>query len=384
MRPTVVESAPEALERLQQAGKSGKPYPLVLLDAMMPEMGGFELASQIKAQPDLAAATVMMLSSAGSRDDAARCRELGIHQYLVKPIKQSELMNAMVSALSLRGTETCGAIGKVAVPRRSEAGATERPLRILLAEDNVVNQRLAIRLLERRGHHVTTVGNGREAVIAATAPDAQFDLVLMDVQMPEMNGLEATAAIRRREQALGAHLPIIALTAHAMKGDRERCLEAGMDGYLSKPIAVDALFAAVAEVLPRALGQEAPAPPAHQACGPTPTLDTEAMLGIVEGDLELLGDLAEAFLAYYPQQLSQLRRALVELDHASFHRSAHTIKGTVSNLAARRAVELAEELERIPAPQLAPRLEAQVLCLEEELLRVHQAISAFLVESAAR
>ena len=384
MKPTVVESAPVALKCLLQAGKSGEPYPLVLLDAMMPEMDGFELASQIKAQPDLARATVMMLSSAGSRDDAARCRELGIHQYLVKPVKQSELMNAIVSAMSLSGAETRRTIVKASVPCRSEADATGRPLRILLAEDNIVNQRLAIRLLERRGHQVTTVGNGREAVIAATVPDAQFDLVLMDVQMPEMNGLEATAAIRQHEQAFGIRLPIIALTAHAMKGDRERCLDAGMDGYVSKPIAADALFAVVAEVLPRVLGKEVSAPSAHPVSGSAPTLDTEAMLRIVEGDLELLGDLAEAFFAYYPQQLRQLRQALIELDHPTFHRGAHTIKGSLANLAAGRAMELAAELERIPAPQLVPTLEVQVLCLEEELLRVHQAISAFLLENPAR
>jgi len=384
MKPTVVESASLALECLLQAGKSGEPYPLVLLDAMMPEMGGFELAAQIKAQPDLAGATVMMLSSAGSHEDAARCRELGVHQYLVKPVKQSELMNAIVSAMSPLRVEPRSTVGKVSNPCRSEAGATGRPLRILLAEDNIVNQRLAIRLLERRGHQVTTVGNGREAVIAATDPDAQFDLVLMDVQMPELNGLEAAAAIRRQEQGLGTRMPIIALTAHAMKGDRERCLEAGMDGYLSKPIAVDALFAAVAEVLPRELGTEAPPPSTHGASGPAPTLDTQALLDIVEGDLELLGDLAETFLAHYPQQLSRLRRAMVELDHPTFHRSAHTIKGTVANLAACRAVELAAELERIPAPQLAPTLEARVLCLEEELLRVQHAILAFLRATQAR
>ncbi len=241
MLPTAVESATEALDALRQARRATQPFRLVLTDAHMPEMDGFGLAEAIQRDPDLAGATIMLLTSGGQRGDAARCRELGVAAYLTKPVGQSELQAAIRTVLGFGAAAAASSL----VTRHSlrEAGSESRGLCILLAEDNPVNQHLAQRLLEKRGHSLVVVANGREALAALEAHS--FDIVLMDVQMPEMNGLEATAAIRRREEATGAHVPIIAMTAHAMVGDREKCLAAGMDGYVSKPLRPQELFAAI-------------------------------------------------------------------------------------------------------------------------------------------
>jgi signal transduction histidine kinase/DNA-binding response OmpR family regulator len=235
MRPTVADGGLAALSELQHAVALGSPFPLVLLDAQMPDMDGFTLAERITQTPALAGVTIMMLSSVDLPGDTSRCRALGIATYLTKPIKQSELLDAL---LNVMGHTAAAVLDKV--PARAPIPAPGRRLRVLVAEDNAVNQRLAMRLLEKRGHYVVVRGNGRDAV--AVMKDESFDIVLMDIQMPEMDGFEATAAIRAQERQSGVHVPIIAMTAHAMKGDEERCLVAGMDGYLSKPITPQRLF----------------------------------------------------------------------------------------------------------------------------------------------
>jgi PAS domain S-box-containing protein len=232
MRPTLVEGGEEALAELSAAWQAGTPYPLIVTDLLMPAMDGFGLVERIRQRPELAAPTIMMLTSAGHRGDAVRCKELGVAAYLLKPIRQSELREAIARVLGARGHE--GAIPLVTRYSLGDARDPDSSLRVLLAEDNAVNQRLATRLLEKRGHRVMVAANGLEAMEALAKET--FDLVLMDLQMPEMDGFQATTAIREKEKASGAHLPIIALTAHAMKGDRERCLAGGMDGYLAKPI----------------------------------------------------------------------------------------------------------------------------------------------------
>ncbi len=239
MKPTVVDSAREALFLLQDAQKSGKPFPLVISDVHMPEMDGFTLAKQIKENPALAGATIMMLSSGERLGDGERCRDLGLNAYLTKPVRQSRLRDAIVAAL--RGA-AAPLSQDVTVTRRS-MDETRRCLRVLVAEDNHVNQVLAKRLLEQRGHTVVTANNGVEAV--AQVETSEFDVVLMDVQMPEMDGFQATHAIREKEQKTGKHIPIIALTAHAMKGDQERCIAAGLDGYVSKPLQITELLQAI-------------------------------------------------------------------------------------------------------------------------------------------
>ena len=232
MIPVCVESGQQALAELASARQEERPFGLIVTDMHMPKMDGFELVEHIRERPELYTATIMMLTSAGHRGDAERCQKLGVSAYLLKPIRQSELREAIARVLGASAQE-----GMIPLVTRFSLGDARDPseiLRVLVAEDNLVNQRLVVRLLEKRGHRVAVAGNGQEA-LAALEKEA-FDVVLMDVQMPEMDGFEATAAIRRREKSSGLHQIIVALTAHAMKGDREKCLAGGMDEYLSKPI----------------------------------------------------------------------------------------------------------------------------------------------------
>ena len=236
MQSTSVDSGEKALDELTAAQRNGTPYALILTDLLMPEMNGFDLVERIRHRAELSAATIMMLTSLGQRGDAARCRELHVSAYLVKPVRQSELHDAILRVLGAGPSQPDVLITRHTL--REYPRLTPR-LRILLAEDNSINQKVISRLLEKRGHKVIAVETGRAALDALDKN--RYDVVLMDIQMPEMDGLEATAAIRRREQAGGGHQQIVALTAHAMKGDAERCLAAGMDGYLAKPVNPDDL-----------------------------------------------------------------------------------------------------------------------------------------------
>jgi PAS domain S-box-containing protein len=250
MKSTSTEGGEEALEQLSLARDAGEPYALILTDMHMPNMDGFSLVERIRQRPELSTATIMMLTSAGHRGDAARCQELGVAAYLLKPIRQAELREAI--ARVLEGKEQEGVIPLITRYSLQDARDPATFLRVLLAEDNPVNQRLVVRLLEKRGHRVVVAANGLE-VLDALGKES-FDLVLMDVQMPEMDGLEATAAIREKEKGGGVHQSVIALTAHAMKGDRERCLAAGMDGYLSKPIRPQELDAILESYMEHRMG----------------------------------------------------------------------------------------------------------------------------------
>jgi signal transduction histidine kinase/CheY-like chemotaxis protein len=232
MKPTSVDSGEQAMAYLSAARQAGKPYGLVLTDMHMPMMDGFSLVQRIRESPELSTAVIMMLTSAGHRGDALRCKELGVSAYLLKPIRQSELREAIARVLGAQ--EQKGPTPLITRYSLLDAQEATISLQVLLAEDNPVNQMLAVRLLEKRGHRVVVAANGREAL--AALEKKKYDLVLMDVQMPEMDGFEATSAIREKEKASELHQPVVAMTAHAMKGDRERCLAAGMDGYLSKPI----------------------------------------------------------------------------------------------------------------------------------------------------
>jgi CheY-like chemotaxis protein len=236
MDPALAGSSTEALALLAKADESAKPFDLLLVDGHMPETDGFTLVKQIRQRASTSRAEIIMLTSAGQRGDAARSRKLGVAAYLTKPVTESELLDAVLAALGAKAEKP---EPPVLITRHSLREG-QRKLRILVAEDNVVNQTLAARLIEKRGHTATIVGSG-QAALAALERDS-FDVVLMDVQMPEMDGFEATAEIRKMEKATGQHVPIIAMTAHTMKGDRERCLTAGMDSYVSKPIRPDELF----------------------------------------------------------------------------------------------------------------------------------------------
>ncbi len=257
MRSTSVESGDAALWTLIEAQTTNQPFSLVVTDMHMPGMDGFTFIERMRERPELSAAIVMMLTSAGHRGDAVRCQELGVSAYLLKPIRQSELREAIARVLGAQ--EVAGAIPLVTRYSLGDARDPSTILRILLAEDNPVNQRVASRLLEKRGHRVQVVADGREAVMALSKEP--FDLVFMDMQMPEMDGFEATTEIRKKEAGGPNHLPIIALTAHAMKGDRERCLAAGMDGYLSKPIRPVELDEVLEKYVARSAEDVVPTPP---------------------------------------------------------------------------------------------------------------------------
>ncbi len=246
MKPVMAESGRAGLAAMLEGKIAGVPFPLVLLDGQMPEMDGFSVAEEMRGDPELAGTTILMMTSAGRRGDGARCKALGIAAYLMKPISQTELLEAILTVLDMPS----GGPDRPEVVTRHSLRESRRKLRILLAEDNKINQLIASRVLGKRGHTVVIVGNGREALAALDEPgQRRFDLILMDVQMPEMDGFEATEIIRARDRSAGTHLPIIAMTAYAMKGDAERCLAAGMDGYVSKPIQVDQLVATIDSVL---------------------------------------------------------------------------------------------------------------------------------------
>jgi two-component system sensor histidine kinase/response regulator len=238
MKAVTVDCAEAGLSTMETSAREARPFSIVIVDGQMPGTDGFTLVKQIQARPELAGTIIIMLTSIGQKGDAARCRELGIAAYLVKPARQSELLETLCRVLRKSpSTESPKLITRHTL--REERSR----LQILLAEDNAVNQTLAVRLLEKRGYAVTVAGDGRAAV--AALEKQSFDLVLMDVQMPEMDGFQATAAIRAKEQPGGRRQPIIAMTAHALKGDQDRCIAAGMDGYVSKPIRTADLFAAI-------------------------------------------------------------------------------------------------------------------------------------------
>ena len=336
MKPTIATNGPAAIGAMTVAKATGRPFALVLLDANMPEMDGFEVARRIQQDPGLAGATIMMLSSSGQHGETAMCRQLGIVNHLTKPVDQRDLLAAIGHALAREQS------GRPALPASMlPADLPERRLRVLLAEDNPVNQRLAASLLERRGHHVTIAANGRDAVAAIAK--TKFDVVLMDVQMPEMGGFEATAAIREAEHATGVRLPIVAMTAHAMKGDRERCLAAGMDEYLTKPLDSKRLCDTVEHIA----GIRAAAP----ALAPAGIGDVSAIpdpvLARVGGDRQLLAEISRLFLDDAPRHLDRIRAAIDARDGESLRRAAHGLKGAAANFEADGVVQAARALEEI-------------------------------------
>jgi two-component system sensor histidine kinase/response regulator len=342
-RPTAVGSGREALDALSAAATTGRPFTLVLLDVNMPEFDGFQVAEQIAARPELAGATIMLLSSSGHHGETSRCRELGVSAYLTKPIQASDLHDSICRALNRTSTAPEGHA------TRPSTGQMVRALKILLTEDNLVNQRVAVGLLTKRGHDITVANNGLEALAALER--SPFDVVLMDVQMPEMGGLEATAAIRQREREHGGHIRIVAMTAHAMKGDRERCLAAGMDGYLSKPIDPALLYSALEHQT--SAPTRAPAAPAAAA-----PVDRERLMVRLEGDEQLFLDVVRLFLDDCPMRLAAIKAAVDSRDAEKIRTTAHALKGAAANLSAQRLFEAARTLERLGAERRLEPAEA--------------------------
>jgi CheY-like chemotaxis protein/HPt (histidine-containing phosphotransfer) domain-containing protein len=356
MKPVSVASGSEALAELRKASAAGRPVKLVLLDVMMPHMDGFEVAERIAKDSEIPGTTILMLSSAGKAEHVERASECGVARCLTKPVTQSELLDAITNSLGV-----AAAADRPKDFIQAGRPADFVPRRVLLAEDGLVNQKVATILLERRGH-VVTIANTGEEVLDALGRE-RFDLVLMDVQMPVMDGFEATTEIRKREQAAGKHLPIIAMTAHAMKGDRERCLDAGMDGYLSKPFRPNDLFRAVEQfeasksgamkggrrsanpyathgTRRRRKSEPAPAPDPNQ-----PVFDKSEALHRVGGGADVLCDLVELFSQECPKQLDRIEHAYREGDMPGMARAAHALKSSVAIFAAPAAHAAALRLE---------------------------------------
>ncbi len=344
MLPTAVESGEQALQELERASASGTPYVLAILDVQMPVMDGFELAQRILVQPKYEGATVMMLTSEGQRGHAARCRELGVASYLMKPIAQSELLDAIMTALGEPLQSSTPLI------TRHPLRENRRRLNLLLAEDNAINQTLAVRLLQKLGHTVTVANNGLEAVEHWQA--GGFDAILMDVDMPMMNGYEATERIRAIETTshglVPAHTPIVAMTAHAMRGAREICLSHGMDAYLAKPIDTKALWLELDGLMPVSVAEPevAPATPVPSSAK---VADFAAARQTMDDDRELFEEIVKLFQRDAPVQMQQIREALARGEGEVVHRGAHTIKGMAGIFSAERTVQAAARLENLAA-----------------------------------
>jgi len=351
--PTLVDGAPAALTALEAARRASRPFHLVLLDAQMPGTDGYTLARRIRGRKT-GGPILVLLTSAGLHEKT-ELRRLGIHAALLKPVKQSDLLDTILTTLGRRST------GRERPP--ANLARPSRRLSVLVVEDNRVNQTLARRILEQRGHQVTMAENGRQALEALDR--GRFDVVLMDVQMPVMNGLEATARIRAREQGGDRHVPIVAMTAHAMRGDRERCLEAGMDGYLVKPIQADEMIAALERFAGNGQADES-----VETSGESANLADArtAMLDHLGGDLALATELAQIFLEDRDAMVAGIERAIVANDGEGLRIAAHTLKGAVGNFGATAVAAAALRLEKIGASGALQEAAGALEVLNRELV----------------
>jgi signal transduction histidine kinase/DNA-binding response OmpR family regulator/HPt (histidine-containing phosphotransfer) domain-containing protein len=372
MRPGAEESGAKALAAMDAAQKKGDPFRLVLIDGHMPEMDGFELAGRIQRRSmpkGEREATILMLTSGGQPGEAARCRELGVAAYLVKPVLKADLMAAIRTALNEGRNIT------PALVTRHSLRESKRKLRILVAEDNAVNQAVILRLLRKMGHAPVPAQTGKEALSFAAAE--QFDVAFMDVQMPEMDGLAATAAIRESEKKSGVHLPIFAMTAHAMTGDRERCLEAGMDGYITKPLRFSDIERTLASLTgsPETSGQpvviaQAIAQGIENALAPAAAAafwNRAEALERVQGDEKLFEEVCQIFLEEAPKLLWRLQQAIAAGDAEEVMRAAHSLKGQSSYLSASRTFQVARELEEMGRRQNLSGAGDRLAVLEREM-----------------
>ena len=381
IKTTCVEGVDQAIDSLRQAREADQSFDLVLSDVHMPEKDGFALAAEIRKDEKLAGAVIMMLTSGDRSEDVQQCREFGVSAYIRKPIKQSELFDSIVAALAIDGTSDAGS-DESDDPERREIVIP--PLRVLLAEDSVVNQKLALALLKKWGHSGTVANNGKEAVELAT--NETFDVVLMDVQMPEMDGLEATRKIRQSEAGTERHLPIIAMTAHAMKGDRELCLESGMDDYVSKPVRpwqlINALSRFFAEDA-RTVGvsrEEATASVTHsdEVTAEKYQVDWPVALKITQGDRDLLREIAGAFLEEVRIVMADLKYALKKEDAPTAQRMAHTIKANFRTFGVTDAHDLAFECEKAGKAGELELVRGQLTELQEASKEVSSQLRSFI------
>ena len=374
-QPVLCSSGREALLTLGQAKQRKTPFGVVLLDARLPDPDGLKVVERIKSDPKLAKVTVMLLCGASQGANLTQCQRGGVATYLTKPVLAQELQEAILRVLdtSQRRQPTA--------PEGLPPAKAARKLRILVVEDNEVNRTLVTRLLEKLGHNVVVACNGREGVATVQrAPRGTFDLLLMDMQMPEMDGFEATAAIRAHELVTGGHVPIVAVTAHAMKGDRERCLASGMDAYISKPIPrrelLDLLHeyeALHAQVLDASHPQEqVEGRPLRQEDEP---VDCQGVRDYLAGDSQLLSELIKIYLAQGPSLLAAAQQALREKNGRDLARVAHTLKGSAGNILAQASVEIAERLEALAAEGDFTRAQEMIDALQEEMECLRSSLS---------
>ena len=356
-----------ALAVLRAAAASGDPFDLAIIDRTMPRMDGGELGQRIKQDPRLAKTVLVMLTSKGERGDARHARELGFAAYLLKPIRHSQLHDCLAEVLG-DGIGATDAAGQRLITRHSMAEAKKQQVRILVAEDNAVNQRLAEKLLEKLGYRAVLVDNGLKAVAALKAEP--FDLVLMDCQMPGMDGYQATQEIRRLEAGTGRHTPVLALTAHAMKGDRETCIEAGMDDYLAKPVRPADLEAALSRWL---LDGAAP----HRASPPEPqddVFDREAVLERVGGDEGLLSEILAIYFKDAPRLLAEVEAAVREGDADAVRLNGHALKGSSANIGATAVQAVAYELETAGAQHDLAHAQSLMGTVAQEIERLRDTL----------
>jgi CheY-like chemotaxis protein len=348
MKTTSAVGAEAAFTALQQAILANERFDAVVSDCQMPDIDGFSLARSIRHDKELTETPIVMLTSVERPDVADRCRRLGIDACLTKPVKHSDLLDALATLFGV-STRRAGDMQK------APSAAPARPLRILVAEDNVVNRKLVTTLLQKRGHDIVAVENGADAVAAvAGAGERWFDVILMDIQMPVMGGFEATAAIREHQHDV-SHTPIVALTAHAMQGDRERCLAAGMDGYLSKPIDVAQLISTIER-----FGSEKEPPPSAGPRAETEHVadfDEEAALSYTGGDRGLLKEVVALFRAERTSTLRRIQKAIAKNDGAELRSAAHALKGSIATVGGLAGRQAAAELEAMGVSNVFDRAE---------------------------
>ena len=360
MKPVSVKDGEEALAVMEAARQKGDQFRVIIIDARMPGMDGFQLAEKIKHKSELAQSIILMLTSAGQPGEASRCNELGIAAYLLKPLLKADLLAALLRVLGHEGQETAPAL-----LTRHTLRESSQKLHVLVAEDNRVNQTLMVRVLQKMGHTSVVASNGREALSLASSQ--KFDVVLMDVQMPEMDGLAATLAIRKAEKSSGSHVPIFAMTAHAMKGDRESCLQAGMDGYLAKPVRFSDLEQTLATLSNfKTSGKESSL--ALFSWNKAEALER------LDGDEDLLRELCQIFLEESPKTLRNLRQALAEGDAGAVMRAAHSLKGEVGYLGAGVASQAARKLEDMGRENKLTGAPETMIVLEREISALYFAM----------
>ena len=380
MEVVIADSAPAALALLDRGGQDGQPIALVVTDMMMPDMDGFGLVERMRESPRLRDTQVIMLTSSNRVEDAERCDRLGVGAHLAKPIKQSRLLDSIVTVMGKSSRRREKPV-EVEIPR-------QRPLRILLAEDNAVNQRLAVVNLESWGHKVTVAHDGREAVELSTA--RPFDLILMDSQMPRMGGFEATAEIRQREKQGGGHVRIIAMTANVMKGYREECLAAGMDGYVAKPMRRQELIKEIARVVPgfildgearqEAEGRVVETVPLGDSPAPA-SFDPEAFIEHLGGNRDLAARMIRLCLDEdAPRLIGDLREGLATRDFAVVGNAAHGIKGLVAEFRSPGALIAAKELEDAARGHESESIPGYAQVLFDEFERLSTGLREFLAE----